>query len=210
MTAEQSLRAAEFTARHWHQAALGSGHIPFAHAIACISAAIAGETDPNQLGLDPSVHDAFRAALGEPDGATPHREPETDANGWTLKDDGIWTLPVDGGTVLMTRQTTPEERARFAEQWARDTKTKPGDDWAQKDDGTWKLTVKVGHHHSAAFRADESSTPWYRAQFARIAKAVSPILEEWPEHNRIDEHEHVTNAITEAVLAVLTPKEGRQ
>lgn len=61
--AERHLRAVEFTARHWHQALIDN--IPAAHAIACISAAIGGQIDPNQLGLDPSVHDAFRDALDQ-------------------------------------------------------------------------------------------------------------------------------------------------
>ncbi|MFE8961778.1 hypothetical protein [Streptomyces iakyrus] len=57
------IRAAKFTAAHWHQAALDHDDIPMAHAIACIRAALAGETRPDQLGLDEDVHDAFRAAL---------------------------------------------------------------------------------------------------------------------------------------------------
>ncbi|MEV7140739.1 hypothetical protein [Streptomyces tauricus] len=65
----QRLRAAEFTARHWHQAALNRDDlygITGAHAIACIRAALRGETRPEQLGLDEDVYDAFRAALGKP------------------------------------------------------------------------------------------------------------------------------------------------
>jgi len=57
------IRAAKFTAAHWHQAALDHDDIPMAHAIACIRAALAGESRPDQLGLDEDVHDAFRAAL---------------------------------------------------------------------------------------------------------------------------------------------------
>jgi hypothetical protein len=60
------IRAAKFTAAHWHQAALDRDDIPMAHAIACIRAALAGEARPDQLGLDEDVHDAFRAALGRP------------------------------------------------------------------------------------------------------------------------------------------------
>lgn len=38
-------------------------------------------------------------------------------DGWEQQDDGTWTLPVDGGTILFTRRTTAEERARFAAAW---------------------------------------------------------------------------------------------
>jgi hypothetical protein len=64
--AEARVRAADFTAAHWHQAALDRNDIPAAHAIACIRAALKGETRPDQLGLDDAVHEAFRAALDEP------------------------------------------------------------------------------------------------------------------------------------------------
>lgn len=67
--AVQRLRAAEFTARHWHQAALDRGDlygITGTHAIACIRAALGGETRPEQLGLDDEVYEAFRTALDEP------------------------------------------------------------------------------------------------------------------------------------------------
>ncbi|MDX2566065.1 hypothetical protein PV413_23790 [Streptomyces scabiei] len=57
------LRATQFTAAHWHQAAIDRDDIPGAHAIACIRAALAGTTDPNQLGIDDQAHDAFRTAL---------------------------------------------------------------------------------------------------------------------------------------------------
>ncbi|MCX4974257.1 hypothetical protein [Streptomyces sp. NBC_00620] len=60
---EQRLRAADFTARHWHQAAIDRKDIPSAHAIGCILAALKGETRPDELGLDDAVHDEFRAAL---------------------------------------------------------------------------------------------------------------------------------------------------
>jgi hypothetical protein len=60
------IRAAKFTAAHWHQAALDRDDIPMAHAIACIRAALRGETRADQLGLDVAVHDAFRVALDEP------------------------------------------------------------------------------------------------------------------------------------------------
>ncbi|MFI6854525.1 hypothetical protein [Streptomyces sp. NPDC050416] len=60
------IRAAKFTAAHWHQAALDRDDIPMAHAIACIRAALAGEARPDQLGLDEHEHDAFRAALQPP------------------------------------------------------------------------------------------------------------------------------------------------
>ncbi|WP_206326043.1 MULTISPECIES: hypothetical protein [unclassified Streptomyces] len=63
---DKRLRAADFTAAHWHQHAINSSNIPAAHAIACIRAALQGETDPNQLGLDDEAHDAFSAALDEP------------------------------------------------------------------------------------------------------------------------------------------------
>jgi hypothetical protein len=49
----------------------------------------------------------------------------TEPPSWEHKGDGIWTLPVDGGTVLYTTKSTPEERARFAEEWAQGTKPKP-------------------------------------------------------------------------------------
>jgi len=65
-TAEQRLQAADFTASHWHQAAIDRGDIPSAHAIACIRAALNGETRPDQLGIDDSLHDAFRIALQQP------------------------------------------------------------------------------------------------------------------------------------------------
>lgn len=61
--AERQLRAVDFTASHWHQAAIDRGDIPGAHAIACIRAALKGETRPEQLGIDDHLHDAFRAAL---------------------------------------------------------------------------------------------------------------------------------------------------
>jgi len=64
--ADGRLCAADFTAAHWHQAAIDRNDIPAAHAIACIRAALKGETQPGQLGLDESAHDAFRAALDEP------------------------------------------------------------------------------------------------------------------------------------------------
>lgn len=64
--AEKRLRAADFTARHWHQAAIDRSDIPQAHAIACIRAALAGETRPGQLGLDEAAHDAFLTALAQP------------------------------------------------------------------------------------------------------------------------------------------------
>lgn len=43
----------------------------------------------------------------------------TQATGdWEQQADGTWTLPIDGGTILFTRRTTPEERAQFAAKWA--------------------------------------------------------------------------------------------
>ena len=41
---------------------------------------------------------------------------------WEPQGDGIWTLAVEGGTVLFTSKDTAEERARFAEQWKRGQK----------------------------------------------------------------------------------------
>jgi hypothetical protein len=70
-TVEQRLRAAAFTASHWHQAAIDRGDIPSAHAIACIRAALNGETRPDQLGIDDTLHDTFRAALDQPARTTP-------------------------------------------------------------------------------------------------------------------------------------------
>lgn len=70
--AEQRLRAAEFTARHWKQAFLRLDNAPAAHAIACIQSALGGQTRPEQLGLDDEVHDAFRTALDEPAPAAGH------------------------------------------------------------------------------------------------------------------------------------------
>ena len=46
------LRAAQFTAAHWHQAAINRGWAQTAHALTCVLAALDGETDPTQLGLD--------------------------------------------------------------------------------------------------------------------------------------------------------------
>lgn len=39
----------------------------------------------------------------------------------------------------------------------------------------------------------------------QLAAAISPILDEHPDHNRTDEHEHVTSLITNAVLATILP-----
>ena len=47
------LRTGRTVTAHWHQAALAHGWTEAAHALACVLAALAGETDPRQLGLDP-------------------------------------------------------------------------------------------------------------------------------------------------------------
>lgn len=38
----------------------------------------------------------------------------------------------------------------------------------------------------------------------RLTEEISKILDERPEHNRIDEHEDVVNEVTDAVLSVIT------
>jgi hypothetical protein len=45
---------------------------------------------------------------------------------WTQQVDGTWTLPVDGGTILFTQASTPEERQRFAANWAAHQQPEPG------------------------------------------------------------------------------------
>ncbi|WP_030685958.1 hypothetical protein [Streptomyces sp. NRRL B-1347] len=55
---------------------------------------------------------------------------------------------------------------------------------------------------AAATQATEPSTS---PLHDRLAAAISPVLDEHPEHNRTDEHEHVLNAITTAVLDVVLP-----
>lgn len=46
------LNTARTVAAHWHQAAIDRGWAQTAHALACVLAALDGETDPNELGLD--------------------------------------------------------------------------------------------------------------------------------------------------------------
>lgn len=41
----------------------------------------------------------------------------------------------------------------------------------------------------------------------QLRNAIEPVLDDWPEHNRTDEHERVLADITDAVLGVLQPKE---
>jgi hypothetical protein len=60
-----------------------------------------------------------------PQNPAPEPSPPEPAPDWEHKGNGIWTLPVEGGTVLYTTRSTPEERAQFAEEWARGTKPKP-------------------------------------------------------------------------------------
>lgn len=75
--AETRFRVADFTARHWHQHLIDHDNIPGAHAVACTRAALDGETRPEQLGLDAAVHDAFRTAIDQHDGA------EANPSAWT-------------------------------------------------------------------------------------------------------------------------------
>lgn len=63
--AEQRLRVADVTASRW-STTIGLSDIPQAHAIACIRAALTGETRPDRLGLDEAAHDALLAALNPP------------------------------------------------------------------------------------------------------------------------------------------------
>ena len=44
-------------AAHWHQAAIDNGWTATAHALTCVLAALNGETDPTQLGLDETTGD---------------------------------------------------------------------------------------------------------------------------------------------------------
>ncbi|QDO02189.1 hypothetical protein FNV62_43545 [Streptomyces sp. RLB3-17] len=51
----------------------------------------------------------------DPEGARCGRQLAADAKaateatgGWTQQDDGTWTMPVDGGTILFTQASTPE------------------------------------------------------------------------------------------------------
>ncbi|MCZ7414293.1 hypothetical protein [Streptomyces sp. WMMC897] len=57
------LSAARFTAAYWHQAVLDQDNIPAAHALACVRAALAGETRPAALGIHPDHEPDFTAAL---------------------------------------------------------------------------------------------------------------------------------------------------
>lgn len=77
----------------------------------------------DELQADPGLggaYDANMAAVDRIRQIIGRARQETDANGWTRQDDGIWTLPVEGGAILMSRQNTPEERAAFAEKVKRD------------------------------------------------------------------------------------------
>lgn len=74
-TAEQRLRAAHFIAHHWRQQALTRGWPVTAHALAVVSAALNGELDPSELGIDDDQHEAFRAALNQPHTETIHACP---------------------------------------------------------------------------------------------------------------------------------------
>ncbi|WP_032761339.1 hypothetical protein, partial [Streptomyces alboviridis] len=47
------LNTARTVAAHWQQAAIDRGWAQTAHALACVLAALDGETDQNELGLDP-------------------------------------------------------------------------------------------------------------------------------------------------------------
>ncbi|GAA2107781.1 hypothetical protein [Streptomyces synnematoformans] len=71
---ERRLRAARFVEQHWRDRFTNrtAGRIlpaAAAHALALVRAALDGQSDPGELGLDDHVHDAFRAALGTPQGA---------------------------------------------------------------------------------------------------------------------------------------------
>jgi hypothetical protein len=59
--------------------------------------------------------EAIKAALTIPPAPGPAATEATDD--WEQQDDGTWTLPIEGGTILFTRRTTAEERARFAATW---------------------------------------------------------------------------------------------
>lgn len=77
MSAQQRVAAARFVAERWRDAAMTRADDPFpgrltAHPLALVLAALDGETDPERLGLEPGVHDAFRAAVGmDMDALTP-------------------------------------------------------------------------------------------------------------------------------------------
>lgn len=104
----------------------------------------------------------------QPDDAGLSRADEEEAaDGWTQDDDGIWTLPVDGGTILFTQASTPEERAGFAAAWAERRKAEPCDD------------CLAGVHGPNAHRKHLLDTPdtitdpaWLRTEYAEAIKSI--------------------------------------
>ena len=60
----QKLRVARFVADHWRKAMASSPGTSFAaHPLCMVLAALDGETDPLECGIDFEAHDAFRAAV---------------------------------------------------------------------------------------------------------------------------------------------------
>jgi hypothetical protein len=82
---DDTLRAARFVADHWRQSVLASPDdmtAPWrlaAHPLCMVLAALDGERDPAQLGIEPADHDAFRAVLDGP--TRPADDPENAAPG---------------------------------------------------------------------------------------------------------------------------------
>ncbi len=61
---ESRVAAARFVADHWRKSLLESKEQAWAaHPLCMVLAALDGETDPIECGIDPWAHDAFRAAL---------------------------------------------------------------------------------------------------------------------------------------------------
>lgn len=73
MTDAATIARARFVAEHWRDAML-NGRPEYrwvAHPLAMVLAALDGETDPDQCGIDPRAHEAFRALVGTETGDRP-------------------------------------------------------------------------------------------------------------------------------------------